>query len=29
MKIPPHQRYTLDNGVKLILLPRHDVPLIA
>jgi len=29
MKIPPHQRCTLANGVKLILLPRHDVPLIA
>jgi predicted Zn-dependent peptidase len=29
VKIPPHQRTTLDNGVKLILLPRHDVPLIA
>jgi predicted Zn-dependent peptidase len=29
MRIPPHQRCTLDNGVKLILLPRHDVPLIA
>ena len=29
VKIPPHQRTTLDNGVKLILIPRHDVPLIA
>ncbi len=29
MKIPPLQRHRLDNGVKLILLPRHDVPLIA
>ena len=29
MRIPPHQRHRLDNGVKLILLPRHDVPLIA
>ncbi|HEY3731625.1 MAG TPA: pitrilysin family protein [Steroidobacteraceae bacterium] len=29
VKIPPHQRYTLANGVKLILIPRHDVPLIA
>jgi hypothetical protein len=28
-KIPPHQRFTLANGVKLILIPRHDVPLIA
>jgi predicted Zn-dependent peptidase len=29
LRIPPHQRLTLANGVKLILLPRHDVPLIA
>lgn len=29
MKVPPHQRCTLANGVKLILIPRHDVPLIA
>ena len=29
VRIPPHQRYTLANGVKLILIPRHDVPLIA
>ncbi len=29
MKIPPHQRYRLANGAKLILLPRHEVPLIA
>lgn len=29
VRIPPHQRYTLANGVKLILMPRHDVPLIA
>jgi zinc protease len=29
MKIPPHQRLTLANGVKLLLLPRHEVPLIA
>jgi len=29
MKIPPHQRLTLPNGVRLILLPRHEVPLIA
>jgi predicted Zn-dependent peptidase len=29
VKIPPHQRVTLPNGVRLILLPRHDVPLIA
>jgi predicted Zn-dependent peptidase len=29
VKIPPHQRFTLPNGVKLVLVPRHDVPLIA
>ncbi len=29
MKIPPHERHVLANGVRLILLPRHDVPLIA
>jgi predicted Zn-dependent peptidase len=29
MKIPPHQRLRLANGLKLILLPRADVPLIA
>jgi len=27
--IPPHLRFTLPNGVKLILIPRHEVPLIA
>jgi predicted Zn-dependent peptidase len=29
VKIPPHLRFTLPNGVKLILIPRHEVPLIA
>ena len=29
VRIPAHQRYTLANGVKLIQIPRHDVPLIA
>jgi zinc protease len=29
MKVPAHARVRLDNGVRLILLPRHDVPLIA
>ncbi|HWW22132.1 MAG TPA: pitrilysin family protein [Steroidobacteraceae bacterium] len=29
MKVPAHQGCTLPNGVKLILIPRHDVPLIA
>jgi zinc protease len=29
MKVPAHQRFTLANGVKLILIPRHEVPLIA
>lgn len=29
VKIPPHQRCTLDNGIRLILLPLDEVPLIA
>ena len=29
VKIPPHQRLRLPNGTRLILLPRHDVPLVA
>ncbi len=29
MKLPPHQRHVLDNGVQLLLLPRADIPLIA
>lgn len=29
VKVPAHQRFTLDNGVKLILIPLHQVPLIA
>jgi zinc protease len=29
VKIPAHRRHTLANGSRLILLPRHDVPLIA
>src|SRR5580658_5305079 len=29
MKVPAHQRFTLANGVRLILIPRHEVPLIA
>jgi len=29
VRIPPHERHTLENGVRLILLPRHDVPLIS
>ena len=29
MKIPAHRRHTLANGTRLILLPRHEVPLIA
>ncbi len=29
VKVPPHQRFALANGAKLILIPRHDVPLIA
>jgi zinc protease len=27
--VPAHQRLTLDNGLKLILVPRADVPLVA
>lgn len=29
MKVPPHERLTLPNGVRLLLLPTHEVPLIA
>jgi zinc protease len=29
VRIPAHQRHTLANGVTLILIPRHDVPMIA
>src|SRR3984885_5519084 len=29
VRIPPHERCALANGVKLILIPRHEVPLIA
>jgi zinc protease len=29
MKVPAHERYQLGNGVTLILIPRHEVPLIA
>jgi predicted Zn-dependent peptidase len=27
--VPAHQRTTLANGLKLILVPRHDIPLVA
>src|SRR5260221_203520 len=27
--VPPHQRLTLPNGLRLILVPRHDIPLVA
>ncbi len=27
--VPAHQRYTLPNGLRLILVPRHDIPLVA
>jgi len=27
--VPAHQRVTLPNGLKLILVPRHDIPLVA
>lgn len=29
VRIPPHERHTLANGVRLVLLPLHQVPLIA
>jgi predicted Zn-dependent peptidase len=29
VKIPPLLRFELDNGVRVLLLPRHDVPLLA
>jgi predicted Zn-dependent peptidase len=29
MKIPPHQRLQLDSGTRVLMLPRHDVPLLA
>jgi predicted Zn-dependent peptidase len=29
VKVPPHERVILDNGLTLILMPRPDVPLIA
>ena len=29
MKLPSHERFTLDNGVQVVLLPRPEVPLIA
>jgi zinc protease len=27
--VPAHQRLTLPNGLRLILVPRHDIPLVA
>ena len=27
--VPAHQRFTLPNGLRLILVPRHDIPLVA
>src|SRR5258706_6248906 len=27
--VPAHQRLTLPNGLRLILVPRHDIPLAA
>ena len=29
VRIPAHERHTLRNGVRLILVPLHEVPLIA
>src|ERR1700733_3864563 len=28
-RIPPYERCVLDNGLTLVILPRHDVPLVA
>jgi zinc protease len=27
--VPPHERFVLDNGISLIIVPRRDVPLVA
>ena len=27
--VPPHERYALNNGITLIIVPRRDVPLVA
>lgn len=29
LRVPPHERLVLDNGARLLILPRRDVPLIA
>lgn len=29
VRVPPHERYVLDNGITLIIVPRRDVPLVA
>ena len=29
VRVPAHERITLDNGLTLIVLPRHDVPLVS
>lgn len=29
VRVPPHERIVLENGMTLVIVPRHDVPLIA
>jgi zinc protease len=29
VRVPAHERFVLDNGIKLIIVPRRDVPLVA
>jgi len=29
VQVPQHERFVLDNGITLIIVPRHDVPLVA
>src|SRR5581483_5770105 len=29
VRVPAHERYVLDNGITLIIVPRKDVPLVA
>jgi predicted Zn-dependent peptidase len=29
VSVPDHERITLDNGMRLIIMPRHDIPLVS
>ncbi len=29
VRVPPHERYVLENGITLVIVPRRDVPLVA